>query len=487
MGFQVESSYFRDGIAYRNYSGLPMKYARQLAQALLLSTICFDLVAAEQPVAAVENLANSATLDTTNKTTAAAEPIVDQRWGIHGQMTSFTQTYAAFNAPYSGTNSLPGYSDSAATFDADLFIGIKLWTGAEAYFNPEINQGFGLAGTLGIAGFPSGAAYKVGSAEPYYRTTRAFIRQSFNLGGDSITLEDQPNQLAKKMTSNNIVITAGKFAVVDIFDTNTYAHDPRLDFANWVGVEAGAFDYAADAWGYTYGAAIEWNQDWWSLRGGFFDLSVVPNSTQIDIGFKQYQLVTEFEERHELWDKKGKFKVLGFVNRANMGRYSDAVALAQQTGGSPDTGLVRQMAWRPGVAINFEQEITPTLGVFLRASQNSGAQEAYEFTDINQSVSGGLSIKGNSWGRPNDTLGLAGIVNGISKDAQQYFANGGLGILVGDGALNYGPEQILEAYYSFAATDFLTFSIDYQHITNPGYNRDRGPVNIFGFRARAYF
>ena len=464
-----------------------MKYARQLALTVLLSLTIFDSSAAEAPTTSVENRAGAAAQETTDSTTDKTTPLADQRFSIHGQMTSFTQSKAAFSAPYSGANSLPAYTDSAGTFDAGLFIGMKLWTGAEAYFNPEIDQGFGLAGTLGVAGFPSGLAYKVGSAEPYYRTTRAFIRQSFNLGGESITLEDQPNQLAKTMTSNNIIITAGKFAVVDIFDTNSYAHDPRLDFANWAGVEAGAFDYAADAWGYTYGAAIEWNQDWWSLRGGFFNLSVVPNSTQIDIGFKQYQLVTEFEERHELWGKKGKFKILGFVNRANMGRYSDAVALSQQTGGSPDTGLVRQMAWRPGVALNFEQEITPTLGMFLRASQNSGAQEAYEFTDINQSVSGGVSIKGNSWGRPNDTLGLAGIVNALSTDAQQYFAAGGLGILVGDGALNYGPERILEVYYNFAVTDFLSLAIDYQHIGNPGYNRDRGPVNIFGFRAHAYF
>ena len=462
----------------------PLKFIGSVFTSLLLAYTLSGVAWAQQP-ASIEP--TSETLEQRQRSLDSALTWIDERFSIHGQMTSITQAYSAFNAPYSGANSLPGYSDSAATFDGSLFLGAKLWTGAEAYFNPEIEQGFGLAGTLGMAGFPSGAAYKIGSADPYYRTSRAFIRQTFNLGGETINLENQPNQFAKAITSNNLVITAGKFSVVDIFDTNSYAHDPRSDFLNWAGIDAGAFDYAADAWGYTYGAAIEWSQDWWTLRGGFFDLSVIPNSTQIDIGFKQYELVTEFEARHELWGHKGKFKVLGFVNRGNMGRYADAVAQAQQTGGTPDTALVRQMGWRPGIALNFEQEITPTVGMFVRASQNSGAQETFEFTDINQSLSAGLSIKGTLWNRPDDTLGIAGTVNAISKDAQQYFALGGLGVLIGDGALSYGPEQILEVYYNFTATDYLSFGLDYQHITNPGYNTARGPVNIFGFRVHTSF
>lgn len=411
----------------------------------------------------------------------------NEAWNMHGQMTWVDQYHPTFNAPYSGANSLTPHSNSAETFDATLYLGVKLWEGGEAYLNPEIDQGFGLSNTLGLAGFSSGEAYKVGSNDPYYRTPRAFIRQTFNLGGDLIELDDQANQLAKTISSNNVIITAGKFSVVDIFDTNTYAHDARGDFLNWAGIDAGAFDYAADSWGYTYGGAVEWSQDWWTLRGGFFDLSIVPNSENIDIGFKQYELVSEAEERHELWGHKGKFKILGFANRGNMGSYSDAIALAQQTGATPDTALVRRDAWRPGLALNFEQEIGPGMGFFARASKNSGNEETYEFTDINQSVTAGLSFKGDAWNRPEDAIGVQGIVNGLSKNAQQYFAMGGMGILIGDGALTYGLERISEIYYNLSVVKHLALGFDYQHIIDPAYNAARGPVNVFGVRVHADF
>jgi len=459
---------------------------------LPLSLLCFALYAAILPATgyAQVQLAIGSSVDDMEGAKVVVEgetPPADQRWNIHGQATWVDQYHPTFNAPYSGTNSLTPHSNSAETLDATLYLGVKLWDGGEAYFNPEIDQGFGLSNTLGLAGFSSAEAYKVGNNNPYYRTPRAFIRQTFNLGGDLIELEDQANQLAKTITSNNVIITAGKFSVVDIFDTNTYAHDPKGDFLNWAGVDAGAFDYAADSWGYTYGGAIEWNQDWWTLRAGYFDLSIVPNSENIDIGFKQYELVTELEERHEIDGHKGKFKVLGFVNRGNMGSYSNAVALAQQTGTTPDTSLVRRMAWRPGIALNFEQEISPSVGLFARASQNNGAQETYEFTDINQSVTAGLSFKGDLWNRPMDSIGVQGIVNGISKEAQQYFAMGGLGVLVGDGALTYGLERISEVYYNLGVAKHLAFGFDYQHVVNPAYNAARGPVNIFGIRVHADF
>ena len=411
----------------------------------------------------------------------------DQSWNVHGQATFTYQMHPTFNAPYSGENSLTPGAESARTTDATLFLGAKLWEGGEAYFNPEIDQGFGLNNTLGMAGFASAEAYKVGARDPYYRTPRAFIRQTFNLGGELVELDDQANQLAKTITSNNVVITAGKFSVVDIFDTNTYAHDPRADFLNWTGVDAGAFDYAADAWGYTYGASVEWNQDAWTWRNGYFNLSKVPNSENIDILGNQYELVTEVEKRHELFGHQGKFKVLGFANHGNMGSYSDAVALAQQTGATPQTSLVRRYAWRPGYALNLEQELSSEIGFFGRFSKNGGNEEAFEFTDVNQSTTAGLSFKGSLWNRPDDVIGVQGMINQISNQAQQYFALGGLGILIGDGALSYRPETIQEIYYSLNVVKHLDFGFDYQHVVNPAYNAARGPVNLFAFRVHAEF
>jgi len=410
-----------------------------------------------------------------------------ENWNVHGQLSYVAQMHPAFSAAYSGPNSLNPNRDSAETLDATLFLGVRLWRGAAFYVNPEVDQGFGLSNTLGVAGFPSGAAYKVGQNTPYAKLPRAFLRQVIALDGPEQAVPSAPNQLAGVSPVNNVTITIGKFAVVDIFDTNTYAHDPRADFLNWSVIEAGAFDYAADAWGYTFGAAVEWTQSWWTVRGGFFDLSTVPNSTKLDSSFKQYEWVGELEARHVIAGHPGKVKVLAFVNRGNMGSYNDAVALGQQTGTRPDTSQVRRFAYRPGVALNAEQELAAGVGAFARLSMNNGSKETFEFTDINQSISGGLSLAGDLWGRHGDRVGMAFVVNGLSGDARRYFSAGGLGVLVGDGALRYGTERIAEIYYRWAVIPHLSISLNFQYIMNPGYNRDRGPVPVIATRIHAEF
>ena len=416
----------------------------------------------------------------------AAEAGAPEIWSLHGQFTNVTQYHPRFTSPYRGSNSLDPGNRGNETVDLTLFVGARLWEGGAVYVNPEVDQGFGLSNTLGVAGFPSGEAYKVGSATPYVRLHRAFFRQVIGLGGSPEAVQPAANQLGGSQDPNNLTLTVGKFSVVDIFDTNTYAHDPRSDFLNWSIIDAGAFDYAADAWGYTYGAAAEWTQSWWTIRGGVFDLSRVPNSKYLERGFGQFAAIAELEERHTLFARPGKVKLLGFVNRGRMANYSDAVRLAEQTGGTPDVALVRQYRSRPGMVLNLEQEVTSDLGAFARASFNDGSKEAYEFTEINKSVSTGLSLKGNYWNRPDDTIGLAGSVNGLSHAARSYFAAGGLGILIGDGQLpHYGLEKILETYYALRVAEPLTISLDYQYIVNPAYNRDRGPVSIFGLRVHA--
>ena len=424
---------------------------------------------------------------TTSQVSKSTEDAAPEGWTLHGQITNVTQGHPRFTSPYSGTNSLIANGRTEETTDVTLYAGVRLWRGAEFWINPEIDQGFGLSNTVGMAGFSSGEAYKIGANAPYLRLPRAFLRQVIPLSGEVVSTEPAANQLAGFKAVNNVTLTIGKFSVTDIFDTNTYAHDPRGDFLNWSIIDAGAFDYAADAWGFTYGAAAEWTQDAWTLRGGVFQLSKVPNGKIVNVDFSQYMLVTELEQRYQMRGHPGKVKLLAFVNRGRMGAYRDAVQLAQQTGDTPDTGLVRRFASRPGVAINMEQELAPDLGVFLRASLNNGTKEAYEFTEINRSISGGLSLKGTRWGRHDDTVGVAGVINGLSGDARQYFANGGIGILIGDGGQNYGAEKILETYYSMRVNRYVTLAVNYQHVNNPAYNRDRGPVSIFGVRAHAEF
>lgn len=409
-------------------------------------------------------------------------------WAIHGQITFVEQYHPAFVSPYRGTDSLDPGSRGDETTALTLFFGVRPWAGGEIWADPEIDQGFGLSDTLGVAAFPSGEAYKVGAATPYFRLQRLFFRQTFDLGGEQQSIAAAANQLAGSRTADNLVVTAGKFSAVDIFDTNDYAHDPSKDFFNWALIDSGAYDYAADSWGYSYGGAAELSIDWWTLRAGIFDLSRVPNGKHLETGFEQFEIVAEGEERHTLFGRDGKVKLLGFLNRGRMGGYNDAVALAERTDAVPSTALVRNYKSRPGAALNFQQEISDDLGAFARISCNDGSQEAYEFTEINRGLSTGLSLKGTSWDRKNDTAGAAYIVDDISQAARRYFAAGGLGILIGDGRLpHYGLENGVEAYYSAQLASWFAATADYQLIVNPAYNSDRGPVSVFGLRLHAEF
>ena len=415
-------------------------------------------------------------------------------FAVHGQATYVQQSYPAFRSPYEGTNSLTGGAQSKQTFDVTLSTGIKLWQGAEFWANPEIDQGFGFDNTHGAAGFPSAEAYKIGSSTPYARLQRAFLRQTVNLGGETEEVPDDFYQFKETRSTDRLVFTVGRFGIIDIFDTNRYANNPKADFLNWSVVNAGTFDYAGDGWGYTYGAAAEWYTGRWTLRGGMFDLSVTPAGGVSPLGyaldptFQQFQMVGEIEERHELWGQPGKIKLTGFLSRGSAGDFSNAVALAQVTGMPADINAVRSYTSRPGVSLNIEQQVTETLGAFFRAGWADGNIEPWDFTDIDRTVSGGVSINGKSWGRPDDTIGIAGVVNGISSAHVAFLNAGGLGILIGDGQLpNYRTEKILEAYYSYALTASTRLTFDYQFLANPGYNADRGPVNILAARAHWQF
>jgi len=424
----------------------------------------------------------------TSEATASQE-IASQGFAGHGQATFMEQVTAPFHAPYRGPNSLSS-GQGAETFDATLFLGARLWSGAEAWINPEIDQGYGLDGTLGVAGFPSGTAYKVGRSHPYWRLPRLVVRQTIDLAGDRQPLDAIANQLGGSQSANRWVFTVGKFGVPDIFDANQYAHDPRNDFLNWAAIEAGSFDYAADAWGYTVGAAAEWYQGAWALRAGVFDLSNVPNSETLDPGFHEYQWVGELEKRHELMGMPGKLLVTLFDSRGRMALLSDAVSLAQATGENIGATLVdvRRYRNRTGVSLNLQQQLSSDLGMFARAGKAGGNVEAYEFTDIDRTISAGLSLQGKRWSRADDTVGLAAILNGISATRERFLNAGGLGILVGDGQLPHpGSEQILETYYRLAVVQWAQLTLDYQYVINPAYNTDRGPVSIFAVRLHAQF
>ncbi len=409
-------------------------------------------------------------------------------WNVHAQTTVLPQGYGPIHSPYASPQSLPGGGQFQATWTTTAFLGARLWDGGEVYFNPELAQGFGLNGTLGLAGFSNGEAQKAGAAFPKIRAQRYYLKQTFGLGGEQEAVEDAPNQLAGKRDIDRVTLIVGRFAVGDFFDGNSYAKDPRADFMNWAMWASAAYDFPADLPGYTRGAVVELNRKDWALRAGVFEVPDAPNSDVLT--FKSGGTVVEFEERHAILGQPGKLRLGAFANSGNTGNYRQALAIE---GADPTLDINAVMAGirhdnlKYGFYANLEQQVARDVGVFARASWNDGQNEILSFTDIDRSLSAGVSIKGSYWGRPSDTIGLGGAVNGLSAAHRDFLAAGGLGLLIGDGQLNYRPERVLETYYAFAIDKSFTFTADYQLITNPAYNADRGPVSIFSGRLHGEF
>ena len=409
-------------------------------------------------------------------------------WNVHAQTTYLPQGYPSFRAPYTGTNSLPGPGQLQATWTTTAFLGLRLWEGGELYFNPEMAQGFGINGTLGLAGFPNGEAQKAGAAFPKLRPQRYFFKQTFGLGGEQEEVADGPNQLPGKRDIDRITVVVGRFAVGDFFDGNSYAKDPRADFMNWALWASAAYDFPADLPGYTRGAVVEFNRKDWAVRAGLFQVPDAPNSDVLT--FKTGGTVVEFEGRYALADQPGKLRLGAFANRGNMGLYQEALDIEAVNPALDINDVmtaIRRENLKYGFYANLEQQLATDIGLFARASWNDGRAEILSFTDIDRSVSGGLSVKGSFWGRPSDTFGIGGAVNGLSGAHRDFLAAGGLGLLIGDGKLNYSNERIIETYYAYSISKNFTFTADYQFITNPAYNADRGPVHIFAGRLHGEF
>jgi high affinity Mn2+ porin len=409
-------------------------------------------------------------------------------WNVHAQTTFIPTAYPAIRSPYEGANSLPGGGQGRETLTATAFLGWRLWQGGEFYFNPELAQGFGFDSTLGLAGFPNGEAQKAGSTFPKIRPQRYYLRQTFVLGGEQEDVPDAANQLPGKRDIDRVTVIVGRFAVGDFFDGNSYAKDPRADFMNWAMWSSAAYDFPADLPGYTRGAIVELNRKDWAVRAGLFEVPSAPNSDVLT--FDTGGTVVEFEGRYAIFEQPGKLRLGIFGNRGNTGNYREALAIEDA---NPTLDInsvmasIRRNNLKYGFYANAEQQVMKDVGLFARASWNDGQNEILSFTDIDRSLSGGLSIKGSFWGRPSDTIGVGGAINGLSNPHRDFLAAGGNGLLIGDGRLNYRPEQILEAYYAYAIDRNFTFTADYQLITNPAYNADRGPVSIFSGRLHGEF
>lgn len=406
-------------------------------------------------------------------------------WEVYGQTTYLPQAYPGFRAPYSGANSLTPAPQVQATWSNSLYLNARLWDGGEVYFNPELLQGFGFNNTVGLGGFSNGEAQKSNFPAPRFNPSRLYLRQTWGFGGEQETLESGPSQLGGKADVSRLTVQAGKFAVVDVFDGNAYAKDPRRDFMNWSIWAPGAFDYAADKVGLTYGVTAELNQKAWALRAGYFLTDAESNSDNFDMKvFQRGNYVLEFETRYSLFSQPGKFRTIAWLNSAFSGSYRDTL---NNPAFNLDISQTREGRIKYGYVFNIEQAITKDIGVFGRWSWNDGKTEIMAFTDIDASLSFGTSIKGTSWGRPDDVVGIGSAFNALSRDHRDFIAAGGLGILIGDGQLNYRQEKIFETYYAMAVNKQFTVTADYQLIVNPAYNADRGPVSVFSGRLHGEF
>jgi hypothetical protein len=421
-------------------------------------------------------------------TAVLADDAAQEDFKVHAQTTYVWQQKPGFSALYSSDFSLKPEKERSYSFSATAAFGWRLAANTELYFNPEATQGVPFSHLTGLGGLANSEQQKTGGPELKFYRARLFIRQNWNLGGEKEQLAPSFNQLAGLQDRHRITLTVGNLAVSDIFDGSAIAHDGRTQFLNWALLTHGAFDYAADARGYSWGAALEYYADDWVMRGGRFMQPAESNGLALDTRImRHYGDQLELEHAHTLGKLPGKVRLLAFRNQALMGSFRDALADAPNNGGVPDVSRVRTERSKIGAGLNIEQAITPELGVFARASWNDGASETYAFTEIERSLSAGAALNGSGWQRAQDTLGIALVRNGLSQAHRDYLAQGGHGAFIGDGRLNYRPEDIAEMYYSLGITPAVYLTLDLQHIRNPAYNADRGPVSVASVRLHARY
>jgi high affinity Mn2+ porin len=420
-----------------------------------------------------------------------------EKWCLHFQSTIVMQGHPSFHSEYSGQNSLSDTAEPAMSITSTLYMGRELWKGASIYLNPEIAGGKGMSYTLGIAGFPNGQVFRVGDPAPTLYIGRFFFRQYIALPGSEYhPAEGELNQLAgESIPASCIKITVGKISLADgelpMFDHNSYTDDAMSQFLNWALMTNGAWDYPANTRGYTPSFVVEFIKPTWAIRAGIELMPKVANGSDMDLNISKAR--GENIEVEKDWKKngrKGAVRLLAYRNFSHGRSYRDAIAASID---GSDTSLnVNSVGTyggkKYGLGINAEQELTNDCGIFFRAGWNDGKTSSYVFTEIDQTITGGISIKGIKWKRPDDVFGMAAVVNGISQDHIDFLNAGGYGFIIGDGKLtHYGNEEIIETYYSARMSKEIWATLDYQFINNPAYNIDRGPVHVFGARVHVEF
>jgi len=435
----------------------------------------------------------------------------DEAWNLYGQFTYIANHKFAFHAKYTNldgsVNSLVPSTEQGFTMTFTPFLGLKLWRGGEAYFVPEVAASHPFSGLHGIGGSIQNFELQKDSSEsPRLYRSRTILRQTIGLGGNRVTKESEPMQLATAVSSRRVVLTAGTFSVLDIFDRNDVTWDPRQTFLNMAFMTHASWDFAADARGYSVGAAAELYWDAWALRIGRMAPPKNPNQQALAIDFAhQYSDSFELEHDHVLFGQPGAARLLAYRNREVIGRFNDAIAAYETdpigknakacTGynygsgnvAAPDLCWVRKPNTKAGIGINLEQYVAKDVGLFFRAMISDGRSEVDAFTSADRSLSFGSVAKGSAWQRPLDVTGIGFASSWVSNAHARYLAMGGIDGFVGDGALAKATECVIDLFYSVNLLKAIWLSADYQHLWNPGFNADRGPIDIISGRVHTEF
>ena len=414
---------------------------------------------------------------------------------ISGQSNIIFQGRLPFHSPYQGTNSFHSSAEYKTSELLTLYTALRpgrsVRYATDFLFDMEAAEGAGLSQALGIAGFTNLDVVRNPYLDKKPYIARYGIHQVIGLTEQSTSQAPGPFALSPSVPVRRIEFRIGKMTLPDFFDVNGPGSDSHLQFMNWSVDNNGAWDYAADTRGYTVGGMVEYDDRIWSLRYGFFAMPTVANGIDMDWAFSRAHAQNgEFELRQSLIPKrKGVERLLFYANRAHMGDYREAVqAYLDGTDVTPTiTAHEHYGALKYGVGFNTEQDLTENLRLFARFGWNEGRHESYAYTEIDQTVEIGADYAATLWHRPVDKIGLVVVSNAIKRDHQNYLHYGGLGFLLGDGNLNYGRENIVEGYYTLHAWRGMFYSVDVQHINNPGYNRDRGPAWVGSVRAHLDF
>ena len=412
------------------------------------------------------------------------QPTASERWNLYWQATSIGQYHGTFPSPYEDQFSLQDYTERDASLTTTLFFGLRLDQNSALYFNPEIAGGRGFSGVNGLANSSNGELPRVATAQPKPYLARLYYLHDFGFGSEKEKTESDENQLGGERPMIRYTVVLGRFTLTDFFDDNRYSHDPRTQFMGWAVMYNGAWDYAADVRGYTWGWMHEFHTRNWSFRYASAAEPKVANGSQFDRRiFRDRGDVFEVERRYEARKHPGTLRLLEYENHADAGSYAAAIQLAKETGGIPDITATRRVGTlKYGFGVSWDQEITKDFGVFSRLGWNDGKTESFAFTAIDRLATGGVSVTGRRWHRPFDTVATEFTANGLSAVHAEYLAMGGHDFLIGDGHLQYGPESIWESYYSARLFPGFFTSLDFQHVANPAYNEARGPVWISSIR-----